>query len=715
MTRLDRVSALPGIDQVAKAARELDRVIEAAGVGPLWLGAEPTFTRRDSQDTCWLWTAEGGDKEERARALLLELAADSRVCRSPLLVRSIGRQYPGETRPRWSFGLWWWREEGPLPAGFVDPWLRQGLELHERVDARSWRDALADVIVRGGARVHCYDGPDSSARLAWRTDGGVVEPGEAMLMRASVHMGAVPESGLRDEAAERGVLVVALTASAEGDGVVVELPAFPSVDVFVTTLRALGAAAEHAAGRTGVVLCGFTPPVDERAAWLTVTPDPGVVEVNLAPARDLAEFSEVMGALYEAAARVGLSPLRYRYNGVVTDSGGGGQLTFGGPSALASPFFRHPHLLPGLLRYVNRHPALSYVFAMDCIGSASQGPRTDEGVRERFEELAVALDRLDVQAAREPQALWESLAPLLVDGSGNAHRAEVNVEKLWNPHLRGRGCLGVVELRALAMEATPARAVAVAGLWRALLARLARAPFRQPLIDWGAELHDRFALPWELAADLDVVLADLAAHGVALPAQLAQQVLGGREPLVEVELAGAHMRISRALEFWPLVGDVASQETRGARLVDSSTVRVEVRVTVADGGAPGLVAACGFAVDLRQVASDVHVAGVRYRAFVPDPGLHPGLAAENALRIVWERGGRRAHIALHEWIPGGGAYDGIPMDDREAARRRGERVVVRIGDADGALLAQSVPAQRRGAFTVDLRRLSLSAHIEESS
>ena len=234
-----------------------------------------------------------------------------------------------------------------------------------------------------------------------------------------------------------------------------------------------------------------------------MTPDPGVIEVNGAPAPDLETFYREALATYAAAEAGGLSPVRYRFNGQVSDSGGGGQITLGGPSPEASPFFRHPGLLPRLVRYLCNHPALSYAFAGDCVGSASQGPRPDEGARERFEELQVAVDRLEARGAHvTPGELWESLAPLLVDASGNSHRAELNVEKLWNPFLPGRGKLGVVELRALRMAPTAAHLAAVAALFRALAARLQAAPYDEPLADWGAALHDQLALPSRLEADL---------------------------------------------------------------------------------------------------------------------------------------------------------------------------------------------------------------------
>jgi uncharacterized protein (DUF2126 family) len=467
-----------------------------------------------------------------------------------------------------------------------------------------------------------------------------------------------------------------------------------------------------------------TPPPASDTAWLTVTPDPGVVEVNLAPAPDLRTFLRWSRELYDAAAEVGLSPRRFRYNGQETDSGGGGQITFGGPTPETSPFLLAPWILPGLVRYLNRHPALSYLYAPECVGSASQGPRPDEGGRERFEELEVALDLLQAPARAvqvAPAELWSTLAPLLGDASGNSHRAEVNVEKLWNPELPGRGCLGLCELRSLRMPPSADEMAALAALFRAVVARVAGSGppgYVAPLCDFGATLHDRYALGHVLRADLRAVLADLSAEGLGLGLELEALLLLPREPIAVVACGPARLVVSPALEFWPLIGDVASQERAGARRVDASTARVEVRVEVPERSSPGRLLAQGWELPLRAsgpgeltARSDAHVVGVRYRSYVPSPGLHPGLRAHDPLTLRWEPepGASVFEVELHAWIPGGGVYDGLPLDVAEAARRRAERVIVRQVPRDAAtVVARALPDRLRpdaDRWTVDLRRL----------
>ena len=572
------MSALPRAEgSFVEELRAHDDAVRAV-LPELWIGAEPTFTRADSQHVAWLFEARGDDKEERARTLLRALAP--RLAARVRLFAVEGRRYAGEDESRF---------------------------------------ALA---------------------ATWSRDGA---------MRAVVE----------EDALERPPVPV------------------PTIDHATTAL-------------------------------LTVTPDPGVVEVNAAPCASLEDFHAHATAIYAAARDAGLSTVRHRYNGDAGDSGGGGQLSLGGPSPARSPFFTQPLLLPSFLRYFNAHPSLSYAFAPPCIGSAGQGPRPDEGVRERFEELDLTLAVLEARAdAGEeitPEQLWCALAPLLVDGSGNAHRAEINVEKLWSPHLGARGKLGVVELRSLAMPDTPERMTVLAALFRAIAARLVRAPFREPLRDWGGALHDRFALPSLLADDLRAVLDDLDRHDVGLGPSMRAELLQPPDAIARVHLDDAELVISPAREFWPLLGDTASQEHAGARLVDASTQRIELQVHAPASTWPGHVTVQNVPIPLVRSGAR-HLAGVRYRAFVPSPGLHASLPVHDPLEVVWIRGARAITLLLHAWKPGGGGYDGLPASRDEAERRRKERVIVRARSIQPRTEPMpALPSANDVRFTVDLRR-----------
>ena len=443
---------------------------------------------------------------------------------------------------------------------------------------------------------------------------------------------------------------------------------------------------------------------DDAERVLTVTPDPGVVEINMAPCATMRAFWQQCGQIWAAARTAGLSPVRRRFNGDLADSGGGGQITLGGERPEASPFLRYPHVLPALIRYINNHPSLSYWFASECVGSASQGPRPDEGTRERWDELGIALGWIEQLADRgelAPDVLQLALAPLLVDASGNSHRAELNVEKLWNAQLPAHGHrhgrMGVIELRSIRMPERPGMLAALGALLRAIVARLVVSHYRLPLVDWHEDLHDRFALPAALARDLRIVLGDLDEHGLGLPAELRRELEAWRPEGITCRLGDAMLSVRPALEFWPLFGDTASQERSGARWVDSSTQRWELAL---DGPGPDRVAIGERWAHLRALGDGVRAIGVRRRVYQPSPGLHPGLPVHDPLVIEWAWAGRTQRIELWAWKPEGGPYSALPADDADALARRNERV--RITTRDGEATAAGYWREAR-PFTIDLR------------
>jgi len=448
------------------------------------------------------------------------------------------------------------------------------------------------------------------------------------------------------------------------------------------------------------------PPPLELAGdhWLSVTPDPGVVEVNMAPAASVLAFCRQARTVWKAANTAGLSPTRHRFNGDVVDSGGGGQISIGASRPQASPFIRYPHVLPALIRYINNHPSLSYWFANECVGSASQGPRPDEGTRERWDELEITLGWLERLADRgelPPEQLWHALGPLLVDSSGNSHRAEINVEKLWNPHIAAHGVrhgkMGIIELRSVRMPERPEMLAALAVLFRSIVARLVVSHYRSPLVDWHDDLHDRFALPAVLSRDLRIVLGDLDEHGLGVPALLRRELEVWRPPGITCRLGDATLTLRPALEFWPLVGDVASQERAGARIVDASTQRWEISL---DGSGPDRIAVGGRWAPLRVVGDGVRAIGIRRRIYQPAPGLHPGLPSTDPLVVEWSWAGRAQRVELWAWRRASGPYPGLPVDEADAIARRQERIVV--STTTGEVSATGHWPEVR-PFTVDLR------------
>ncbi|MGD8933768.1 MAG: transglutaminase family protein, partial [Gammaproteobacteria bacterium] len=372
-----------------------------------------------------------------------------------------------------------------------------------------------------------------------------------------------------------------------------------------------------------------------------------------------------------------------------------------------------PQLLSRLIVYLNHHPSLSYWFAPVYVGSYSQSPRTDENVRETFSELQVALQHLAATEAPMPEFIWRSLSPFLVDTSGNAHRSEINIEKLWNPYLPGRGCLGLVEFRAFRMAMDAESAAAIAAMLRALAVMLARQESHPALIEWGSRLHDRFALPFYQLQDLRTVFDDLQSAGLGLGEPITRRLCSDNWRHVgDAELAGCRLDVNLAIEFWPLLGDAAEQ-AGGSRLVDASTRRLQLTLRPCgelDSDLDGWRLLVGnYRVPLRREQDDsgmVLITGLRYRAFVPWTGLHPGLAAQTpiVLYLLPPGGGNGLRCTLHDWQPEGKPYDGLPDNLDEARKRIAERFEVEEITPDQAPDAVAPPDEAVTDYCLDLRR-----------
>jgi uncharacterized protein (DUF2126 family) len=706
-------------DSFAEAIAEHDAVVGDA----IWVGSEPTFTLRDSESSEWLSEPLGGEKYRYALRIVAGLRQRHPGC---MVLRSVGRQYADEALPRWSIGLLERRDGRPLWLGPDDPLCGAGEVTHSS-DAELPLDGFWHALRNAGERRGWHvvgfrcEQPLSHRLLFGRDPQAVERAGfDPLTRRPSVHAEKTSPDGLRDPLAEQGMLLFSIGVH-EADGLpcglCIELPSLPSAQDFLDCIAMLKQACEDAAVGA-LVVQGFAPPIDHRLAWLTVTPDPAVIEINQAPQHAVSTFYAASRELFEVTGELGLSPYRLQYNGNVSDSGGGGQFTLGGESPATSPFFAEPALLPRLVRYLNQHPSLSFYFAPDYLGGASQSPRPDETTRDAFRELPLALSQLQQQEAPTPEFLWASLAPFLADPSGNSHRSELNIEKLWNPHLPGRGCLGLVEFRAFRMACSAERSASIAALLRAIVAMLMRDDVAPTLRDWGDELHDRFALPYFLRRDLEQVFTDLAGHGVALHPLVQDQL--GRDafaPAWSHGFSGVELSVERAVEFWPLVGDVASQESGGSRTVDSSTARLQLSLRRSDPDAPALdgwsMRVAGFSVPLQLIAETdkpVRLIGIRYRDFAPWRGLHPAVVPLGPVVIELSHPeiAHACRATLHNWHPHGAAYDGLPASLEIAQIRQRERLVVEMLDAASLAPARRPPADAVHGYTLDLRRCQLA-------
>ncbi len=788
---------------------EVDAILQDEDVR-LTMGGEPTFVALDDPDADeWNTAAVGPTKRAYADRLVRRLR--ERFAPGGMLHYGQGKWYPGESLPRWAFGLYWRGDGKPLwhraelvaeeardgkptaeqaraltegiarrldlspdyvQAAYEDPshYLRREAALPDNVDPfdskladPEERARIARVFKRGLDKPAGFVLPlqrwNAADGRPWLSELWQVRMGRLLLVPGDSPVGfrlpldslpylspedypqVIPDDPFEErpplpadvshrqpflagqikskswrervkqveqpQPGEGTAVRTALAVEPRDGRLTIFLPPVENAEDYLDLVAAIeDAAAEQ---KLPLHIEGYTPPPDPRLNVIKVTPDPGVIEVNIHPSPDWPQQVEVTKAVYEEARACRLGTEKFQIDGRPAGTGGGNHIVVGGATPADSPFLRRPDLLRSLVTYWQNHPALSYLFSGLFIGPTSQSPRIDEARHDALYELEIAFRQVPEphSGAIAPWLVDRLFRNLLIDVTGNTHRAEICIDKLYSPD-GPAGRLGLVEFRGFEMPPHPEMSLAQSLLIRALIARFWRTPYRQDLVRWGTQLHDRFMLPHFIWADLESIVADLGDHGFPLQAEWFRPHWEFRFPKHgQRQLGDLSLELRQALEPWHVMGEEGAIGGT-VRFVDSSVERMELKLRGMTEKRHRLLVN-GIAAPLAPTGQQGEaVVGLRFRTWHPAHCLHPTIGPHDPLILeVWDAWRERSlgGCTYHVSHPGGRNHTTRPVNGNEAEGRRLARFQP-FGYTGGRFQPEPPKPDPEFPLTLDLRRFS---------
>lgn len=510
------------------------------------------------------------------------------------------------------------------------------------------------------------------------------------------------QSVKREESSGDSLVRTALCVEPRNGHLHIFLPPLTQLEHYLDLINAIETSAVEL--NMPIIMEGYEPPYDPRLQRMQVTPDPGVIEVNIHPAENWQQLVDNTTTLYEQARLSRLGSEKFMLDGRHSGTGGGNHITIGAAKPADSPILRRPHLLKSLLTYWQNHPSLSYLFSGLFIGPTSQSPRVDEARDDALYELGIAFDEMNRDESSSPWLVDRLLRNLLVDLTGNTHRAEFCIDKLYSPS-GTTGRLGLVEFRGFEMPPHAQMSLVQGLLLRSMIARFWDNPYEKKLVSWGTELHDRFMLPHYVEGDVLDVVDDLRRHGIDFDADWLDPFIEFRFPRYGViNIDDVEVELRFAIEPWNVLGEeVTALGT--ARYVDSSVERLQVKVKGMTDSRH-VITCNGRRIPLRNTGTrGEFVGGVRFKAWHPPSGLHPTIVTQAPLVFdvidAWNQkslGGCTYHVAH----PGGRSYETFPVNANEAESRRLARFL-RQGHSGGSVEVPREKVNPDFPHTLDLR------------